>query len=240
MFIPNLPSFLEIHFLTVDYSYHFINTMLMEYTELPHTLNQAVLKRKCEFLAGRVCAQRGLNKLMGSRVVSIKIGEHRQPMWPTGIVGSISHCLGYAVSAVGFQSDECISVGIDIEKVITTQFAKEITNQVLSEGEMVFAEQFDEFQSFLTLVFSAKESIYKAIFPFVKQVLDFDCVQLITVDQKQKTLQFQFSPFLLEVLNSRVTVNYHFCQADTVATWCLLSTNHLHFRTMKDAVNLID
>ncbi|MDO6496573.1 4'-phosphopantetheinyl transferase family protein [Photobacterium sanguinicancri] len=229
MLIPNFPSLLEFQFLNVDYSQNFISAMLMEGADLPDTLNKAVLKRQCEFLAGRVCAQRGLYKLGKSSVASIKIGEFRQPLWPNGVVGSISHCSGHAIAMVGMKSDECVSVGIDIEEVINALCAREIANQVLSKSESVFAELFEEFQYFLTLIFSAKESIYKAIFPFVKQILDFDCVRLIAVDTKNGELKFQFSYFLFEALYPNVVVNYHFCNANTVMTWCTLSTHNLKF-----------
>ena len=228
MYISNFPSLLQFKLLRVDYSQNFISTMLMEGAELPVSLNNAVLKRKCEFLAGRVCAQRGLNKLGVFSADNIEIGECRQPLWPNGVIGSISHCLGYAVATVGIKSDECVSVGIDIEQVVNTQTAREIVNQVLSESELIFTEFFAEFQFFLTLIFSAKESIYKAIFPFVKQVLDFDCVQLIAVDTQKRELTFQFSSFLLDVLYPDVVVNYHFVNVNTVLTWCLLSRHNFY------------
>ena len=58
---------------------------------LPVTLDKAVQKRKAEFLAGRYCARAALAQLDGSLAVNIGIGANREPLWPPGFVGSITH-----------------------------------------------------------------------------------------------------------------------------------------------------
>ncbi|MFL5884840.1 MAG: 4'-phosphopantetheinyl transferase, partial [Thermoleophilaceae bacterium] len=72
---------------------------------------RAVAKRRNEFVTGRALARRALSTL-GVAPVAIGRGARGQPLWPGGIVGSITHCRGYRACAVA-RFDEIASVGID-------------------------------------------------------------------------------------------------------------------------------
>src|SRR5213592_4895962 len=76
-------------------------------------LGLAVERRVQEFATGRACARRALSKL-GAPAISILSGANREPLWPHGVVGSITHCLGYRAAAVAWQLD-VLTVGIDAE-----------------------------------------------------------------------------------------------------------------------------
>jgi 4'-phosphopantetheinyl transferase EntD len=77
---------------------------------------RAVAKRRQEFATGRRCAREALAKLgvPGSLGTPILSGPNREPVWPPGIVGSITHCEGYRAAAVAREQD-LVSVGIDAE-----------------------------------------------------------------------------------------------------------------------------
>ncbi|MDK1493915.1 hypothetical protein QN219_28415 [Sinorhizobium sp. 7-81] len=73
----------------------------------------AVESRRREFAIGRTCARSALSKL-GFPPCAIPGGPHRAPLWPSGIVGSITHCAGFCAAAVALQEDY-VALGIDAE-----------------------------------------------------------------------------------------------------------------------------
>ncbi|MCW8196282.1 4'-phosphopantetheinyl transferase superfamily protein [Proteobacteria bacterium 005FR1] len=141
---------------------------------LPERLSDAVVKRKVEFLAGRYCARLAMARLGETPVEEIAIGEKRQPLWPQGLVGSITHSKGFA-SAVVARSERIIGIGIDSEQLIAEKTAANVSSHILVETETFEANrQFvDSAREYLTLVFSAKESIFKCLYPQVGQYFDF-------------------------------------------------------------------
>src|SRR5690242_4153856 len=59
----------------------------------------AVEARRREFATGRHCARQALAAL-GVPATPLLSGGHREPLWPAGVVGSITHCTGYRAAAV--------------------------------------------------------------------------------------------------------------------------------------------
>jgi 4'-phosphopantetheinyl transferase N-terminal domain len=61
----------------------------------PEQVRQAVRKRKAEYLAGRYLCR----ILLGERGLPTQVanGSHRQPLWPAGWIGSVTHMYGPAV-----------------------------------------------------------------------------------------------------------------------------------------------
>jgi 4'-phosphopantetheinyl transferase EntD len=53
----------------------------------------AVVRRRCEFVTARRCAHQALAKL-GHAPAPIRTGPKREPQWPAGLVGSITHTTG--------------------------------------------------------------------------------------------------------------------------------------------------
>jgi 4'-phosphopantetheinyl transferase EntD len=64
----------------------------------------AVEKRRREFRTVRLCARRALREL-NLAPVAVLSGEHREPLWPPGVVGSMTHCTGYRAAAVAHSRD---------------------------------------------------------------------------------------------------------------------------------------
>lgn len=152
-----------------------------------HCLHKAVIKRQAEFVAGRKLAQQALKQLGQGYDRPIAIGTHREPLWPAGIKGSIAHCDGWAVCTV--LKAEHLSVGIDIEHRLAHQTASEVQAMIGTAQEWaLLAQQFD-LASAVTLLFSAKESLFKALFPQVHIYLDFSDAELIGLDGNQLTLR---------------------------------------------------
>jgi 4'-phosphopantetheinyl transferase EntD len=67
--------------------------------------------RRAEFVTGRVLARQALAGL-GIRGGSIPVARSGAPVWPAGVVGSITHCVGLRACAVG-RRDAHAGIGID-------------------------------------------------------------------------------------------------------------------------------
>jgi 4'-phosphopantetheinyl transferase EntD len=136
-------------------------------------VGRAVPKRRREFTTARMCARAALLQL-GFPAVPIPSGERGEPLWPDGVVGSITHCDGYRACAVA-RSSEIVTIGIDAEP-----------NAALPEGLLGDIARPEERPSLRRLaselpevhwdrlLFSAKESVYKAWFPLAKRWLGFE------------------------------------------------------------------
>ena len=74
------------------------------YPEEAMAIERAVDKRRAEFTRGRACAREALSEL-GVPPQPIPVGTHRQPVWPLGVVGSITHCKGLVVAVAAMMSE---------------------------------------------------------------------------------------------------------------------------------------
>ena len=151
--------------------------------EFPAQLHKAVIKRKSEYLAGRYAAKLALSAEELDKV-QVGTGMQREPLWPEGVVGSLSHCKNMAACCVFRPSEQIgLGVGIDIESPIDRDTVDQIQDQVLSPEEalLVFSNcSKEQVAKRFTQVFSAKESLYKSLFPLVNTF--FDCKEAVVVD----------------------------------------------------------
>lgn len=135
----------------------------------------AVEKRRREFATGRTLARRALQRL-GVAPVAIRVGAKRQPLWPEGVIGSITHCRGYCAAAVAFAADLC-SIGIDAE--VHDRLPGDVISHVTRPEERAWIESRAGDSIFWDrLFFSAKESVFKAWFPLMGRWLAFDDASL--------------------------------------------------------------
>lgn len=177
--------------------------------QFPESLAKAVAKRRAEFLAGRYCALKSLEKLAIEHR-SVAIGKHRNPLWPEAIIGSISHSGNQAVAIVG-RSDQALGVGIDIEDEIAPETVAKIQGQILSEEEINFVAQRSAAMPLLfTLAFSLKESFFKAAYPSVENYFDFDAVSLVAVDWQSRSLRLRINSDLHQRLRKGTLIEGHF------------------------------
>lgn len=149
----------------------------------PTSLDRAVPKRKLEFMAGRVCAREAIRNLTGTAPAdALPRDADGCPVWPPGLVGSISHTRRFATAAVALAADSA-GLGVDVEEVIAPDAAAEVAGLVATDAELRVAQGagLDSLAA-LTLVFSAKESLYKALYPARRLSFDFlDCT-VVEVD----------------------------------------------------------
>ena len=161
--------------------------------ELPAAEEQATKSmqpgRRKEFAHGRLCAREALERL-GEQVDAVPVGEHREPVWPEHIVGSISHCgdLAGAIVAHRFYFG---GLGIDFEPRVPLH--AETLSMICTPGETEWLDATAEDQRLMNakLLFSAKESVYKCIWPSIRRFVDFS---EITVEIEPGAGKFRAKP----------------------------------------------
>jgi 4'-phosphopantetheinyl transferase EntD len=141
---------------------------------------KAVDKRRRDFTTGRACAHEALARL-GLPPAPILPGPQGAPQWPAGVVGSITHCDGYRAAAVA-RAEDVLTVGLDAEPdeplpdgVLDVVTRAEERAWLRETGAVTPGACWDR------LVFSAKESVYKAWFPLTGRWLGFEEV-VITIE----------------------------------------------------------
>lgn len=153
---------------------------------------RAVAKRRTEFATVRRCARAALGRL-GVPEQPILPGDRGAPQWPTGIVGSMTHCAGYRAAAVA-RRPEVATIGVDAEP-----------HDVLPGGVLADIASASE-RAMLThlaadapaacwdrLLFSAKEAVYKAWFPLTGRWLDFAEAE-VTIDPTASSFTARLLP----------------------------------------------
>lgn len=177
-------------FLTKSNIEMLIATQSGSYFAMPSYMQHASAKRQHEFFAGRLLAQSLLWQCYGLHH-NITDEKQRLPIWPTGTLGCISH---HAETAVVLVSQSALYLGVDIERYIDARQADAMLPLLLQRQEQQnywrVLQQHLGTSPALTLLFSAKESLYKAIYPHVQHYVDFLEASLIALDLEQQRLGF--------------------------------------------------
>jgi 4'-phosphopantetheinyl transferase EntD len=160
-------------------------------------ITRAVQKRRSEFTTVRVCARAALAQL-GIAPAPILPGLRGAPGWPDGVIGSMTHCDGYRAAAVALGSSGA-GIGIDAEP-----------HGPLPDGVIRLVarpEEHERLDALATghpgvhwdrLLFSMKESVYKAWFPLTGRWLDFQEASI--------TMRPEYGTFSAELLVPGPTV----------------------------------
>lgn len=131
-------------------------------------------RRRREFTHGRCCARLALANL-GFDDCPVPVGDDRAPQWPDRVVGSISHC-GDTAAAAAAHIEDVISLGIDLERNEELDAA---LMPMICRSEELARMNGDGLGRLLgTLIFSAKESLFKCIWPEVRRFVDFQEVEI--------------------------------------------------------------
>jgi 4'-phosphopantetheinyl transferase EntD len=150
-------------------------------------LGQAVEKRRREFITARACARQALAQL-GLPPCAIATGERGQPLWPEGVLGSITHCAGYRACALA-RSPQLAGVGIDAEP--HAPLPEGVLDEVARAEERPRLTQLARAEPAVhwdRLLFSAKEAVYKVWFPLAACWLGFEDAAL-TFDRAGRTFK---------------------------------------------------
>lgn len=157
--------------------------------------------RKNEFLLGRLCASKAHELCTGRTLLSVPANADRSPAWPSGIMGTISHNQYWVGAAVSNHKD-VIGIGIDFEVMGRTRL--ELAKQIRTEHDIKSHPKLSD-EELLTIIFSCKESLYKALYPDVKKFFGFEEAALRELDLDNGV----FTIDLLTQLSLKFGINSH-------------------------------
>lgn len=137
---------------------------------------RAVPKRVGEFAAGRACARRALEEL-GVRDSILRVGPDREPLWPAGVVGSITHTAGFCAVAAA-RTAVVAALGLDAEHRDAVH--RRLWRQIATGEELLWLDSLpaERATEMATLIFSAKETFYKCQFALTHEWLNFTDVSV--------------------------------------------------------------
>ncbi|MBM4320546.1 MAG: 4'-phosphopantetheinyl transferase superfamily protein [Deltaproteobacteria bacterium] len=141
-------------------------------------------KRLRDFAAGRCCARQALEPF-GLGQALLLGGETGAPVWPQGMVGSITHTEGFAAASVA--SERLLAgIGIDAEWRRPGRIEQGMLPLLFTEAERTrFGLCPKKPLSFLG--FAAKEALYKCLHPLVRTFFGFTDAELLAVDMERST-----------------------------------------------------
>jgi 4'-phosphopantetheinyl transferase EntD len=142
--------------------------------EAPYA-ERMVERRRQEFAAGRACAHRALKRI-DADFGPIRVAHRRDPVWPVGIVGSITHCEGFCAAVVA-RGGPIAGLGIDAEPA--RQLDDETRNTILNSEEQAALSRIPLPPGlWTTMGFAAKEALFKAVYPVLIREIAFDEIVL--------------------------------------------------------------
>jgi len=201
---------------------HFDRRLFNVYNiSFPDSLTGAVNKRQAEFLAGR-CAASSVLSHLGYKNTFVPIGKHRSPIWPNGIIGSITHTNTTALCSVANAKDRMF-LGIDLENWLSDKTIQETKRLIVTQKEeRLLRNSGMSFNHAMTLVFSAKESLFKALYPNVGDYFDFLAAEIVGISVEQRRFELRLCKKLSSVLPMGHYFKGHF-RLDTDAILTLIA-----------------
>lgn len=174
------------------------------YPEEEKCISSARLKRRKEFTAGRQGARQLLRRY-GINNFPLLQGDNREPIWPKGVIGSISHCDNFCV-VITSKSTRIRGLGVDIEPY--DSLSRDVEDLICTMAEKKWIESMSmeaESVHWSKIIFSAKESSYKCIYPLVKKFVDFQEAE-IKLDYKMN--KFDVHAYQ-KYENARFSLTFH-------------------------------
>ena len=174
---------------------------------IPTQIARSVPKRKSEFLAGRIAAKFALkqfNDFSYFNALNVDIGSDRSPIWPQNYQGSISHTNSSAISLVA-KTNKHRLIGIDIENSFSPIEIESIAAYIHTQKELLnLTVQGISTVQATAIIFSAKECIFKAVYPKVGKYFGFEIAHVIHFDLNQRHIDL--------CLDSDFSQNYSIAQ----------------------------
>lgn len=193
-FLPQIEAgyftlFPQLRYCLVKFDVHNYHDALFAQYAVPITpvLRSSAVKRRAEYLAVRYAARRLLRDMDCPGNVGSALD--RAPVWPPGLCGSLSHTNGCAIAVVA-PAAEGRTPGVDMEAFAPAMMKETAEVFTTPEERRRLAACGIDNETALLIAFSAKESLYKALYPEVGCFFDFDaaCLHEINVQEKTFTL----------------------------------------------------
>ena len=174
------------------FSAYFDSSFINDHSiQIPNSFAAASEKRIKEFVGGRLCARAALRQLGAPEEVGMDIDG--RPVWPSGYIGSITHTNTF-VSAAASPTTELKGLGIDSEEVFDSFTASDLLPTLMRASEirnLSLLNMVSDQRMLYTLVFSAKESIYKCLNPLVHQFLDFKDLEITGISMENGQFEYK-------------------------------------------------
>lgn len=191
----------------------------------PPSVARSVHRRQAEHFFGRLAARLALSasSFSSKAIPSIPIGPSREPLWPEDMIGSISHSQHLAAATV----ERCgrrRGIGIDIEPIVAVEAREALLATVVNTQETAYLGSLvaDDWpmETLLTIVFSAKESLFKGAFGAVGRYFDFSAAQVVMLDRERGSVRFALTETLCAqfIQAQHCEIRFDFIRADTVLT----------------------
>lgn len=160
---------------------------------IPDALSLSSVKRKSEFIAGRYATKIALQASQKENInKEVKIGKYKQPVFPEGYLGTITHSGSIALCLLT-QNKEVKFLGVDIEPIINKDDLLALEYRIYSKNEMQHFLNIgiDPYKA-ATCIFSAKESIFKAYFNELHNNINFQKFKLTNVVNNRNSIEMIF------------------------------------------------
>lgn len=157
---------------------------------MPTAIARSVRKRQAEHFYGRLAARLALVDL-GIHTHDVGSGANREPLWPPGVIGSITHG-SHQAAAVALPAGLWQGVGIDLESAVSAEAIASVEQLALCPAELAMLRQLSGMPHdiLVALVFSAKESFFKATFAAIGHYFGFEAIRIDAVDLTRRRLHF--------------------------------------------------
>ena len=140
-----------------------------------HAIDGMSRHRLRQFSHGRACARAALEAL-GHGGAAVPVGASRAPVWPAGIVGSISHTHDWAAAAAA-PASIASGLGLDIEDA--GPLPAELRKLVCTTEENRWLDLQGDHGNLAKHIFCAKESLFKCVWPQLRTFIDFQQVRIV-------------------------------------------------------------
>ncbi|OBP13502.1 hypothetical protein A5320_18315 [Rheinheimera sp. SA_1] len=200
--------------------------------DCPAPIKGAVAKRQAEYFAGRYLARLAMQQsgLFNPAPPQLGIGRLRAPTWPKTVTGSITHHQQKACAVVLTQPLSAKNfVGVDTELWLTAQQSIEIAEFIHNseERQILVSAGFTDAQA-TSLLFSAKEALFKAICPFVGEYFGFESAELKECSGPADTTQ----PYRGGWLKLRLLTDWVIANAPQQDYYCWFSCSEFDVLTL--------
>ncbi|MFL1486302.1 4'-phosphopantetheinyl transferase superfamily protein [Marinobacter sp. LN3S78] len=175
---------------------------------VPDNFWEGGVKRRCEFVAGRMAALDCLIMIEPKREPVIDIGSGGEPLISLGHI-SISHTEDLAVAVVSRGRHRIL--GVDVEVVSPGADNEYLLSRICAKSELAVIKCFGDVDLAATIIFSAKESIFKALFSAFNVRVRWSCVKLIRCDVFASKLLFFIDDEKCLFFRGIITVMYDAC-----------------------------
>lgn len=150
--------------------------------DIPDGMDLFSRLRQSEFLAGRYAAKLAISQARSvGKLSQVAIGSNKEPIFPDGLNGSITHTECSAICIVAPLKKLCY-MGVDLQRIIAESSLSSLQNKVYSTEEInILLKNGISSQIGASLIFSAKESLFKAFSKILQTGMDFSRFELLKV-----------------------------------------------------------